>query len=454
LRVTISAEDSAKDVPSVDGRNVSLVPVDHDPFAPEAGSQQHEAPKKSGVYNNATAGINDGIYSILGAPVDAATWAVNKGIHGINALTGSDLPDARPGIGGSESIANAFEGIGVNNPKDVEANTTGERIARGAGQGIGSTIASAPVAAMIAAGTGPLSRALAPIAEAMVPSTTGQAVGDAAIGGVAGGTGIVAEDAAPEPLKPIANVAGNLVGGVAAAVAPSVAASAASGAARAVKAGVQPAADYMAPLTQGGRERLAGRTIRDAATDPQEVLRALDGGVDEIVPGSTPTTFQQTGDMGLGALERGVAADRPDEFMQRSADQNAARVGALKNVQDAGHPEAVVKALRDGLADIDTRTAAMVDDATKAAQDATARLGGVGNPEEYGANIRQSIVDARKLADEHEAQLWNAVDPNGDLNLYVTGTRQAARDVVKNMPRLAKPMDAGEAGIFEAASRT
>ncbi len=426
-------------------QQVRFVPVDHDPFASGREDAKPTEEKKSGYWNNLTAGLNEGIYSVLGAPVDAATWLVNKGIHGINAVTGSELPDARPGIGGSQSIADAFGAVGVNDPKDVEAKNVGERLARGAGQGIGSTVAAAPVAAAIAAGTGPLSRALAPIAEAMVPSSTGQAVADAAIGGVSGATGSAAEEVAPEPLKPLANVAGNLVGGVAGAMAAT--------APRAVAAGARQAADYVAPLTQAGRERLAGETIRDAATNPQEALRALDGGVDEIVPGSTPTTFQQTGDMGLGALERGIAADRPDQFNQRRAEQNAARVELLGGVQDAGNPEAVVKVLRDGLADIDARSAAAVDEATTAARDATRRLGGAGNPEDYGASVREALVKARSEADAREAQLWNAVDPDQTLNLHVAETRKIARDVIKDMPKSARPMSAEEAAIFDTAAK-
>jgi hypothetical protein len=45
------------------------------------------------------------------------------------------LSEIRDPIGGSQSIANAFGTVGVDDPANVQANTTGERIARGVGEG-------------------------------------------------------------------------------------------------------------------------------------------------------------------------------------------------------------------------------------------------------------------------------------------------------------------------------
>jgi hypothetical protein len=63
------------------------------------------------------------------------------------------------------------------------------------------------------------------------------------------------------------------------------------------------AAKLVAPMTRGGKERMAAQTLRDAATDPRAAAEALSS-PGERGAGSKPTTFQQTGDMGLGALER------------------------------------------------------------------------------------------------------------------------------------------------------
>lgn len=90
---------------------------------------------------NATAGLNEGIYNTLGAPVDALTWALNQGIRGVNAVAGSDVPQIKEPVGGSKSISKAFGAVGVPEPETVQATTTGERIARGLGEGVGYTVA-------------------------------------------------------------------------------------------------------------------------------------------------------------------------------------------------------------------------------------------------------------------------------------------------------------------------
>src|SRR6185436_11674527 len=86
------------------------------------------------------------------------------------------------------------------------------------------------------------------------------------------------------------------------------------------------------PLTAGGQERSAARTLAERATSPQAALEQLDTAPRELVPGSRPTTFQATGDPGLGQLEREVATKSPEEFQTRRGEQNAARVGALEQL--------------------------------------------------------------------------------------------------------------------------
>lgn len=95
-----------------------------------------QQPPASGPWNNATAGLNSAIYSTIGAPVDAATWLTNKGIAGINAVTGANLPQARTNLpGSSDWLAGVGEDVGVNDPAKVQATTQGEKLARAAGSG-------------------------------------------------------------------------------------------------------------------------------------------------------------------------------------------------------------------------------------------------------------------------------------------------------------------------------
>jgi hypothetical protein len=103
------------------------------------------------------------------------------------------------------------------------------------------------------------------------------------------------------------------------------------------------AAKLVAPMTRGGKERMAAQTLRDAATDPRAAAEALSN-PSELVPGSKPATFQQAGDMGLGALERRYATQDPVAFNQRRADQNSARLDSLCTIQPEGNPQAITQA--------------------------------------------------------------------------------------------------------------
>lgn len=411
----------------------------------EAAADETAAPRRAagdGALMNSTAGLNEGIYGTLGAPVDLAAGAINLGVRGINAATGAELPMIRNPIGGSQSIAEAFGAIGVPNPADIEAASAGEKIARGAGQGIGYMVAPELAVRGVAQAAG---RTVGPWLSSLFGEsrTVGDVAGNA-LAGAAGGAGAsVAGQVAPESVRPIAEMAGGLVGGGLGALAASTPRLAAEGA--------RMAGDYIAPLTEAGRERLAATTLRDAASDPAAARDALARNA-EIVPGSQPTTFQQSGDMGLGALERATAAGSPDQFMQRRADQNAARLDALGSVQPQGSPQAVVSALRANLADLDEMTGAALQGATRTAQERAASIGGSGTPEGYGASVRQRLMDAENTARERERALWGAVDPDGTLALPTNGIRQEVESALRSLPQAARPMEGEERAIFSAAA--
>lgn len=431
-----------------------------DDLIPAQPQQQPAQPAPSGLWNNLTAGANDMIYSTLGAPVDAATWAVNKGVQGINAATGAELPQARTNLPGSSRwLAGAGEAVGVNDPAKVQATSTEEKLARAAGAGAGGMIA--PEAALSA-----LNRAgvVGEGAMNMMGSIFGRSasVGDvatnAAVGAAAGIGGQMAGQVVPEPWKPLAETAGNLVGGLAGAGAIA----AGRGAARLPQAW----RDFRL-ADPAAQEAAAGRRLWDAASDPYAAREAIIDAANaskavglptepgamprNLVAGSEPTTFQLTGDMGLGVLERASDSRFPAAFLERQADQNAARVGALRGIQPQGAPEQVVSTLRQNLAALDEATGQAVTGATNAAREAAGRLGGEGTPEGYGTGIRQNIMDARSVAKERERALWRAVDPGNDLNLHGTGTREAARAIVKGLEKSAAPLAGEEAATIGTA---
>ncbi|OYW61989.1 MAG: hypothetical protein B7Z30_00645 [Rhizobiales bacterium 12-68-15] len=409
-------------------------------FDPNQPFEIVEMPK-TGLFNNATAGMNEAIATTAGAPVDAMTWLLNKAGEQARAISGAPVREIQNPIGGSQSIIEVMKAAGVNDPATVQAATPAQQIARAAGAGAGYMLA--PEAAIAGIGrAGPAGeRIFGSLAPFFGRSTTAADVaGNAAVGAAAGAGGEVVADILPEKYRPLGEFAGNMLGGVAGA-----GALAAPGA---VKGAVRTGLDYLAPVTAVGQERAAGTVLRDASSDPAALRAALDRGDAPLVPGSQPTTFQQTGDMGIGALERAVSAKAPEVFQQRAADQNAARTAVLQGVQGQGHPEAVTAALRDNLAALDQSTFQAVEAARKGAQEATTRMGGAGTPEGYGFDIRQSLDAANRVAKEQESRLWEAVDPTGTLALNVTDAKRVAMQAMKDLPSTAKPMDKEELAIF------
>jgi hypothetical protein len=374
--------------------------------------RSEKSPTLRSVAMQVPTGFNEVTADTLGAPVDAVTWVLNR-IPGVKI----EHP-----FGGSESIKRGMAAVGVPNPDEVPAENTAERIARGTGGGIaGMLVPEAVVGGLAKTG------AMVPQAVETAQRVFGRSEGAgdlakaATVGATAGGTGEVAAELAPEKLKPVARVVGNVAGGVGgalAAEAPRLAVDAARG-----------ARDYVAPMSQAGQEATAGATLRDRASNPADVVDTLDNGPHELIPGSRPTLFQATGDMGLGALEREVQTRNPGDFQQRRAEQNAARVDALSGIQPHGNPADVSAALRRQLADIDQTTSNAIERATQDARTQSDAIGGTVPPEQRGSALRAALQDAENAARAHEEDLWRAVDPEGRLAISM-GPVQAAADRV------------------------
>jgi len=403
---------------------------------------------QGGIARNFGAGADSALYATLGAPVDAANWVLgnvkkqfttNPFDREANATPAQPLV-AEP-FGGSRSIAHMFGAAGVPDPETIPANTTGERIARGIGAGAGYAIApEAALAGLTRAGV------VAPQAVETLGQVFGRAeslgsmAGNAVAGATGGGTAAMAEEMVPDRYKPLAGTIGGLIGGAAGAAAAS--------APRAAGAGVRVVGEALDPLTAGGQQRAAGRIIRDAASNPEQVRSDLANQPPELVPGSRPTTFQSTGDMGLGSLERVAQTRDPAAFQQRRADQNAARLDALNNIQSAGHPEAVANTVRTRLAEIDTQTNADLYNALSQASARAEALGGASTPDAYGAALRDALRTANTAARENERALWRAVDPDGTLTTSAANLSGTAKDVLRGLSGMAAPLQGEEAAIF------
>lgn len=421
---------------------------------------------RDGVALNAVAPVYGLTRDIVGGAVDRVKNVMDWGIVGKNAVENALSPQPQledlitgqspdrdllrgvsrtPASGGTETFNNIYDFLGVARPERVVANTGAEQFARAAGEG--AAMAALPEAALAA---GSKLGMMAPAAvETLAPfigrgESLGGMAGNAFMGAGAGVGAKVATDLAPDNLDPLAGLAGGLAGGGLATLAAE--------APNAARLAARAAGDFVAPLTQGGREQMAGRALSEAATNPAALVDAIGNQV-PLVPGSDPTTAQLAGDMGLLGLERGAAAKAPAEFNQRRADQNAARLNAMEGIQPIGTPEAVVTSVRSFLADIDRQTAQAVDTASQSARGTVDALGAGQSPDLAGNALRGNYEAARTRAKVQERALWSAVDPDGTLALPATNARSGAAQIARDMPTTAKPMDGEEAAIFAAAGK-
>ncbi|HXP73679.1 MAG TPA: hypothetical protein VN823_05985 [Stellaceae bacterium] len=428
--------------------------------APEAAS----APS-AGMAANLGAGGMEAVTGILGAPVDLTTWARRQQATAFGMYTpeeaiarGADpaLFDGTTQVGGSHWINKQLgrldnPTVSGFNPEEVPAGDALDRAARAAGAGVGSMVLPAGPAGEVLAARAPAvalgARPAGTVGEATLEALkSGGTPSGIAAGGVGGVTGQVAAEAVPEPYKPLAAVGGQILGGGAALGGTAGVRALTRAPAGAVK-------DFVAPLIQGGQQRLAGERILGAASEPDLLRGRLDaenGG--ELVPGSAPTTYQLTGDQGLGTLERTAATANPETFLARRAEQNAARVGAMEGLAPANaNSGAVGGALQQQLDALDQHTDALVQTAQARASAKAADLGGHLTDDQYGAIQREALAGAKKQAKAAEGRLWNSIDPDRTLVINSAPMADAAAGIAKDMPQLARPMEGEEAAIFSDA---
>jgi hypothetical protein len=299
--------------------------------------------------------------------------------------------------------------------------TEGERIAVAGGQTALEALGGAGLAKVGAKTVeGGARRVLTDLVEAPVPQ--------AAIGGLAGAGGRVA---AENEVNPLLGVAGGLALGIGGAAVPTLA--------RDGYRSTVNALDKALLRSPEAQEAAARARIYGAASDPEAAWRELDEGAGaELVPGSKPTTFQATGDMGLGSLERELQTNNPEVFAQRRAEQNSARLESLRSVQGEGNAEEIVSFLRGQLDEIDRVTGDFEAQAREAAERATDAIRVGDDADGIGTSIRSSMKEAEDEARKRETGLWNAVDPDGSLTVPTQGAREAAHRVYGNMTRAAE----------------
>jgi hypothetical protein len=441
-------------------------------------------------------GFNRGVANVVGAPVDAASWAMRKlgayaegnqpGLSGFLATT--PTPAATPPFMGSDWIKqHILGGIGANpDAPEHEPRSNLERVLQAGGEGAASMVApEAALSGATAAGLKTAPQVGEFLSSAFGNASTPAAVAkSAAIGATSGATGEAAAQQFDPDLHPYwaagARLLGNVVGGGAAAVGSDINPWAT------VKA-------FKAPLNETGQEQLAGGVLRGASSDPSKVISDLETQPHEIVPNAPLTAAQVTDDPGLYGLEKRVATQSSIEngnttpnsalFNNMRGKQSAALADAVGNLQTTGSPEDVAAGLRTKLNSLEasassdqaanTATAQglasglggdqtsgfygeqirgqiqpQVDVATQAAAQATNAIGGAGTPEGYGAALRDPAQDAKIAARNARSALYQAVDPDGTLNVVATTLRNAGDAAAAKLSPLAEQPAGKEAAIL------
>lgn len=455
-------------------------------FAKTPEQLRAEIPKRlpqGGIARNVAAGANEAISSALGAPVDAITWAVNKLASPFTGMADYEFgepikasvppslanvpqpPPARPlienPIGGSESIKRLMGVIGAD-PRNVAVGGTADSVARDvggaaammAGPYLGARAAIANGVGAVPFGTPPtlpgagLRMLAGPGSEgAGLARTAAQTAGNAAVGAGSELAGRGAEGLLPEDssLRPIANFAGQLFGGAGTAGAIAAAKAAINGA-------INQGRNVLGPVvSEAYRKGLVADRLRAGASDPEAVQAALETPTPELVPGSAPTTYQLTGDQGIGQLERAARTQSPAPFIERAGEQNAARVNAVNALASEVAPAAMRDLLEGHLAALDAAGEADTRLAQQNAQQAFDLAGGRLTRDDYGALMRDQLEAAKRVAKQREGQLWQAIDPHGDLTINGSPVKTEANRIAGEVPSTARPLEGEELAIFGQA---
>lgn len=427
-------------------------PASPDPFAAYKIASPEDQ-KRGGVVANTGAGANEVIADMAGAPVDATNWALNQGRKAINAVAGTDLKPEEHPFGGSETLKKVM-GLIDANPDDVAAKTPGEKLARSIAAGATSMAVPGLGAEAALARTWTEGDSLGRAAMEMLRGTG--PLSNAAMGAASALSSELAAEAAPDDYKPIARLVGGTIGGVGAAGTMALGGAATAVGRRAWQSVAEPA------------EVRAARMILSKATDPDAFKQSLQEGAPGVanrgaegesnLAGSMPTTFQATGDLGVGALERGVASSPQGlaAFAARREQQNSARLGALRDLADPNaSTAAVTDYVKTRLQDLTIQHAERVTTAADALADALTKAGGESfdNHAAYGDALRHPLDALHREAKAETNGLWRAIDPDMSVPVSTAPLKQATDDLMGSVPTVAKQPEGEESSILSAIGK-
>jgi hypothetical protein len=334
-------------------------------------------------------------------------------------------------LGGASHTLN--QAWGRYNPEGVPADSTEEKLFRATGAGL-------PALAL--------------------PSGSGTIAGKIIDNVLASVGGELSAESVPDFLKPIARILGGIITGntrnapAAARAVPGVINDAKAAASRATT-------HVFGPITQAQRDLSVGEKLQNTARDPDELRRTLGEGsqqtsegygYDPALPNSKPTTFQLTGDTGIGEQQRVVDKNFAADAADRRGAQTTAQRAALGNIQPEGNPTDLATYVKDQVRWLDRQTEQDIADATRVGQERTAALGGTRTPENQGAALRAPAQAAANASRERRSALWKAIDPDGTLVVAGNPVREQANAILAEHPTSALPISGAEKHVLDSAS--
>lgn len=401
----------------------------------EKGTEARE-PTILSTLGSPVTGAYVGAAEMLGAPVDVTAWALRK----------AGVPTGKMPIGGSESLKalgrKYMETIGA---RPIEPSTEFERLLYAGGKGVAGAVAPAVAAETMLPKLAPLAPRTAEVLETLFAPRAAGVAPMAELAGLGGAGGVGAEAAmemVPEHWKPTAGLAGGMVGG-------GIGALGLAGA-RQLPILASKFGEYLEPLTTAGIEKAAARRLGEAVESPIAAAEAIETRPRELVPGSQPTTFELTGDTGLGQLQRRAETLYPERFLERKGEQATARHEELAKVSPTGEITDLPAYLRERHSELDDNAARYVAAAQRDAQREVEKLGGAGTPEDYGRILRGKLEEAKNKMREERADLYAAVDPEGNVMVDASPIAKAAESTFK-VGKLGSPLSSVESDILAKA---
>ena len=296
------------------------------------------------------------------------------------------------------------------------------------------------------------------------------AAGQAGMAGVRGAVGMLGPGAFAKGIKGAAQLAP--VGGAASAIGDIVtqatgeplagmAAGALTPAAPKLTKGVKDFYDTTFRAKEGSdvAQRLADEKLAALARDLEKSTADATFQPGEIVPGSTRTLAEVTGDIGLAQGQKAAEIASPkfkEDMDAQRAQQNKARAEALREMSPEGaNAMAPTQVLEAKAADIAAKYEAEV---ARLTQEARARADAMPDgmtPESVGQQLRESIAAAEKAADAATSALYAPLSKAG-IKIVATPVREAADTIVAEVAKgkNQKPLAGEEAAIFERARKT